>query len=212
MPTPAQILSDQSAIANSWTSLAIVWHVYVAALVLLLAFRVRPGRRLMGVLLTLPLFSVSAMAWLHRVPFNGIVLGVIAIVLLATAGRFGGVSLHGARVSVAGRRAWIPGALLIAYGWIYPHFLTGGPALRYLYESPVGLIPCPTLLVVVGLSMVLGALHSCTWNLVVGLTGVFYGLFGAIHLRVGSDWVLVFGAVLMIIVCMPRGSDEAIAP
>ncbi len=152
------------------------------------------------------------MAWLGGVPFNGLVLGVIAVVLLVMASRFRGVSLHGARVSIATPRAWIPGALLIAYGWVYPHFLSGGNAVRYLYEAPVGLVPCPTLLVVIGLSMVVGSFRSCAWNLVTGLTALFYGFFGAVYLKVGWDWVLALGAVFMIVFCMPRSSDEALAP
>ncbi len=212
MPTPAQILSDLGTIANSWKWLAIVWHVYVAVLVLLLVFRVRPTRRLMGTLVCLPLFSASAMAWLGGVPFNGLVLGVIAIVLLVTALRFRGVSLHGGPVAVTPRRAWIPGAVMIAFGWVYPHFLEGCSFGTYLYAAPVGLVPCPTLSVIVGFSLILGAFRSCAWTFVAGLTGLFYGIFGAVRLGVPLDWVLAVGSVVMIVLCLPRRSGDESAP
>jgi len=64
--------------------------------------------------------------------------------------------------------------------------------------------PCPTLSIVIGLALVLGGLGSRAWSVVVGATGIFYGIFGAAHLGVRLDWVLLLGA-LMSVLAVPRG-------
>lgn len=192
MPSPEQILSGLSAIANGWRGLALAWHVYFGALVLALVLGARPPARLIALLLSPPLLSVSVLAWTAANPFNGTVFAVLAAAsAIIPARRRGRVRLS---------QLWaVPGAMLFAFGWIYPHFLQTLSIAPYLYASPLGLIPCPTLAAVIGIGLMTAGFGSLPWMLVIGVAGAFYGVFGAALLGVGLDWVLLAGAVLMLL-------------
>jgi hypothetical protein len=97
--------------------------------------------------------------------------------------------------------AWslIFGILMISFGWIYPHFLEEGTWLKYLFAAPMGLIPCPTLSVTIGFAMLANGFSSRIWSIVLVVIGVFYGLFGALRLGVHMDYVLLAGALLLLI-------------
>ena len=191
MPTPDQILSGLGQIANTWQSLAVFWHVYFGALALALLLGWRPSVRIAGTLLAVPLLSVSILAWTAGNPFNGTLFAVSGIALIAIALR-----QPGEPVQIGPAWAVIAGALLLAFGWVYPHFLETTSFLPYLYSAPTGLIPCPTLSAVIGLGLIVGGLGSRAWSLVLGATGLFYGLFGTLRLGVSLDWALVAGAAV----------------
>lgn len=200
MPASQQILSGLAEIANSWRALAIVWHVYFAVLALGLILGARPSKCMAGILLGLPLFSVSALAWAAANPFNGTFFGISGSALIAASVRL-------PRDPVQTASAWvvIMGAFMFIFGWMYPHFFDTSSWVSYLYAAPVGLVPCPTLSVVVGLSLALGGLGSRAWSLVLSVTGMFYGVFGALHLGVTIDWVLFLGGLLIaLLVLVPR--------
>lgn len=194
MPTPDEILNGLSEIANTWRVLAIFWHVYFGILMLVLIRGARPPRRVAGVLLGLPLLSVSVLAWINGNPFNGTSFAVSGIALIALS-----TKLPLDRVRVAPWWTATVGALLFAFGWVYPHFLNTSSFLPYLYAAPTGLIPCPTLSIVIGLALILGGLGSRAWSLVLGVTGIFYGLFGSVRLGVLIDWVLLLGALTIVV-------------
>lgn len=61
-------------------------------------------------------------------------------------------------------------------------------------------MPCPTLSIVIGLSLVVGGLDSRAWTLLLGISGLFYGLFGVLRLGVTIDLVLFLGALLAVLV------------
>jgi hypothetical protein len=194
MPTPQEILSGLSTIANQWQILAIAWHIYFALLVGGLALGIRPSKRIAGIMLTLPLVSVSALAWLAANPFNGILFALAAIALLVIA-----IRLPQERIHVAPLWLLSAGALLFIFGWVYPHFLTTASWLPYLYAAPTGLVPCPTLSIVIGLSLMVDNFESRAWSFVLGGMGLFYGLFGALRLGVTIDLVLLLGALLTLL-------------
>jgi drug/metabolite transporter (DMT)-like permease len=78
--------------------------------------------------------------------------------------------------------------------------------LPYLYSAPTGLIPCPTLSIVIGLAVALRGLGSRTWSLVLCATAIFYGVYGAAHLGVTLDWVLLLGALMLVLTVVARRS------
>lgn len=200
MPTPHEILGGLSAIANDWRFLAVVWHGYFALLLLLLAFGLRPRRTISGVLLTLPLFSVSALAWIYANPFNSAIFMLLGILLICVV-----AGLPRGSVGVSSKGFAVPGALLNAFGWIYPHFLYGVDAFSYLYFAPLGLVPCPTLSVAIGFTLLLRGLGSRAWCLLLSAAGAFYGVFGAVRLGVMIDWVLVMGALVTVYAAFSSG-------
>ena len=151
----------------------------------------RPSRRLAGAGLVLPLLSVSVLAGISGNPFNGAVFGVAAALLLVLSFRLPGSVAFGAPWLVA------LGALLFAFGWLYPHFLEPGSFLRYLYAAPTGLVPCPTLSAVIGLGLMLGGLGSHAWSLTLAVLGTLYGVIGTFRLLVAIDSVLLAGAIAL---------------
>lgn len=201
MPTPEQILRGLSTIANEWQILAVFWHLYFAILGVGLVVGVRPSKRLVGVLLGLPLLSVSGLAWMSANPFNGSLFALAAVVLLIIAFR-----LPDERICIAPLWMVSAGIFMFLFGWVYPHFLDISSFVPYLYAAPTGLIPCPTLSIVVGLALMVEGLDSRFWFLILGATSLFYGLFGALLLDVTIDLILLLGALLTIFIAFPPKS------
>src|SRR6185436_17593131 len=106
--------------------------------------------RLAAYLLGLPVISVSMFSWLGANPFNGAVFGLLASAMMIVARR-----LPSEPVPRETTPFLAPGALLIVFGWMYPHFVQAGSWLTYVYAAPFGLLPCPTLSVVLGLTLAL---------------------------------------------------------
>ena len=79
------------------------------------------------------------------------------------------LAMRGDRRPVWRGSAWTRGIglVMIGFGWVYPHFLEG-PAIDYLYASPVGLVPCPTLAVAIGFALLGNGLGSRAWALTIG--------------------------------------------
>jgi hypothetical protein len=201
MPAPEEILAGLRAISNSWRVLAVVWHLYFAAFALALLLGALPSNRSAGMLLGLPLLSVSILAWIFANPFNGTFFALAGAALIAISSR-----LPREAVRIAPLWAVVPGALMFAFGWVYPHFLDVSSLLPYLYSAPTGLIPCPTLSIVIGLAVALRGLGSRTWSLVLCATAIFYGVYGAAHLGVTLDWVLLLGALMLVLTVVARRS------
>lgn len=205
MPTPAEILQSLAHITERWRTLAIVWHVYYGVLVAGLLAGVRPSKPLAGVLLAIPLFSVSILAWLAANPFNGAVFALLGLALVVLA-----FTLRREPIAIGPVWAVVAGAVMIAFGWVYPHFVNTSSITEYLYAAPTGLIPCPTLSITIGLVLVLGGLDARAWPLVLAAVGIFYGVFGALRLGVTIDLVLLAGAVALIgIVLLPTSATLA---
>ena len=193
MPSPAEILRTLETISNEWLGLAVAWHILLAMAVMAIILGWRPTRKVGAALLVLPLLSVSALAWLHGNPFNGIVFLLFAILLAVLA-----LSQPAAPVTPAPAWARAVGAALIAFGWVYPHFVEGGSWLRYIGVAPTGLIPCPTLSLIVGFTLLANGFGSRAYSLSLGILGMFYGAFGAFRLGVRIDLLLFAGAVVLL--------------
>jgi hypothetical protein len=90
------------------------------------------------------------------------------------------------------------GTAALAFAWIYPHFLEARSPLVYFAASPMGLVPCPTLSMVLGFGLVAGGFGSRTWSLIMGVAGIFYALFGMLRLGVWLDVGLLVAAVAIL--------------
>jgi hypothetical protein len=192
MPSPDTIVNGLTTIANDWRGLAIGWHIWLFALGGLLARGWRPSVRAAARLLVAPVISVGVLAWLSANPFNGIAfLGLAAVLARAS------FCLPEQPVLPASP-AWVArGAAVVAVGAIYPHFLrTDSPAV-YVVASPVGLLPCPTLLVVLGSTLVFSNLPSRRWSTPLLLAGAAYGAIGVFRFGVALDWALFIATTLL---------------
>ena len=190
MPPSTDILSGLTAIANDWRLVAIVWHVLLGAFLLGLVAGWRPLTRDIGLLLVAPLVSVSTLAWMSGNPFNAVVFALLSLALSWLAVRLPRIAV---RIDSPVRVA--AGALLVVFGWVYPHFLRTDAWTAYLYAAPLGLVPCPTLSAIVGLSLIGDLSRSRPWAVMLCAAGVVYGAIGVLRLGVGIDVVLVAGAL-----------------
>ncbi len=195
MPTNEQILAGLSSIANAGKAIAVFWHLYFGVIAVLFFSGVRPPLlRIAGLLLGLPFFSVSIAAWIFSNPFNGIIFALIGCLVLFFSAR-----LPRDTVRTAPRVTLAPGILLFLFGWLYPHFLDNSSFLTFLYAAPTGLIPCPTLSIVIGLALMANGLQSRAVSVLLGISGLFYGIIGVFRLGVAIDWVLLLGAPVILL-------------
>ena len=190
--TTTHILAWATSVANDWLWLAVGWHVALAALTVSLAGGWRPSQRLLASLLALPLLSVALVAAATRNPFNGAVFAALFVLLLRGALR------QSTRPVTAAPSAWLaPAVALLAIGWAYPHFVNASSWAVYGYASPFGLLPCPTLLVVTGMTLLFAGPASKRWTVPLFAADVLYGVIGVLVLRVSLDVCLIAGAILL---------------
>jgi len=194
MPSPNSILANLSLIANQAVAVAIAWHALTLLAILALVFGWRPSRRRAGTFLAAPIASAGVLAFIYGNPFNGLLLGGLASALVGIASRMGSD-----RVERGPAAATSLGVAMIAFGWLYPHFLAAGPVTRYLVAAPTGLVPCPTLSLGIGFALLSGGLGSRAWSLALAVVALFYGLFGFARLGVHLDLALVGGAAALLV-------------
>jgi|GEM_PF-323333 len=194
MPSNDQILAGLTIIVNKWQLVSIFWHMYFAILAMVLILKIQLTKRIVGVVLSLPIFSVSVVAWLSLNPFNGMIFILVGIISLF-------ISLRLPHENVSSAPIWlkIPGMILIIFGWIYPHFLSTSCYLSYLYAAPTGIIPCATLSIIIGFAILLRGLDSRAFSIILSITGLFYGITGVFQLSVQIDWMLLTGAIIIFI-------------
>ena len=190
MPSAPDILASLYALANQYYPVAILWHAVFFFGLAALTGTWRPGRRATAIFLCLPLLSVASLAFMTGNPFNGALFGLMTVMIFAF-----GMRLSAAPVAFGDRRAMIAGIAMLAYGLVYPHFLQADTIVSYLFASPAGLIPCPTIAVVMGFLLLLRGLESRGILLTVAAFGLLYGLIGVLWLGVWLDIGLVAGAL-----------------
>jgi hypothetical protein len=192
MPSPEQILAGLAGIANDYSYLAIIWHLVILTFIVFLLTGRRPPKRYTAMFLTLPFISVGLMAILSGNPFNAIVFFALSIILILYS-----LKLPLEKIDIKLNFAGIMGIFMIAFGWVYPHFVEDATLLKYLYASPMGLIPCPTLSLVIGFLLLFQGFSSRRWVLILSVMGLYYGLTGMLHLKVYLDAGLVIGALVL---------------
>jgi hypothetical protein len=115
-------------------------------------------------------------------------------------------------VTLGERWAVALGALLVAFGWIYPHFLEREGWFVYLYAAPLGVIPCPTLSALVGGTLIAGGFGLGAWRLILALAASFYAVFGVLRLGVFIDAVLFAGALGLLVQYVRDRAESASLP
>ncbi|HRY97866.1 MAG TPA: hypothetical protein P5550_02305 [Bacteroidales bacterium] len=194
MPTTHDILYGLQALANDYKVFAILWHFLWYCLVVALLFRLRPQNRLLAVLMSLPLLSVSIFAWVQGNPFNGIlfILSFVSVLIV-------GLKAPRTQVKISSGFYASLGMFMLLFGLVYPHFLEDPTWWEYLYASPAGLIPCPSLSVVIGWLLIFRGFGSSYLRLILIFLGLFYGLFGVFRLSVLLDIFLILGSAGLLV-------------
>lgn len=193
MPTPADVLAGLTTVANEWRTVAVAWHVLTAAGVLALATGSwRPRATLVARLLVTPLASVAALAAITGNPFNAGVFALLTVTLSVATTRIAPTPL-----GLASPAAVIVGAGLMVLGLTYPHFVAADSWTTYLYAAPFGLVPCPTLAMLLGATLVLRNLRAPLWSGVLAGAGLLYGVVGVFRLGVTLDVPLLAAPALL---------------
>jgi hypothetical protein len=201
MPSRAEILAGLSGIAADHWPVAVLWHLAVAAALVATAVGWRPTRRRASLMLVVPLLSVATFALVAGNFFNGVVFLTLSAALFVVGRRLD----PRLQVGAPGRWPVVAAAAMLTVAWAYPEFLPIEAPLAPLYATPMGLLPCPTLALVVGASLWWRGLDSRPWMTVVAVAAAFYGVFGAFVLGVRIDLILLGGAVGLVLVAFtPR--------
>jgi hypothetical protein len=192
MPSPDALLTMLGTIANDWRWLAIVWHLVFATAFFALMAGWRPHACLIGRVLVAPLLSVSLVAWMSGNLFNGTMFAVLAAALVWSTTSFGNT------VVTFAPSAWVAaGGVITAFGWTYPHFVRTESWLSYVYASPFGVLPCPTLAVVIGATLMVRQRIAIGWQAALIVAGLLYGAIGVFSLGVLLDWGLLFASAVL---------------
>ena len=192
MPSPDVILAGLNDIANQWRSIAVFWHAYVAVLLLSIVVRGCHSVRLLGCLLVLPIVSVSAAAWASHNPFNGAMFAGLSVALASIA-----YNLPEEPIRIASRPAVLVSSVFVAFGWVYPHFVDTSHWSEYLIAATLGLLPCPTLATIIGVTLIVSGL-SAAWSRTLAAAALLYAAIGVIRLAVSIDLVLLAAAATLI--------------
>lgn len=197
MPTPDEILNGLAYASNNFSFLAWLWHLIFLALIIILIINRRPSRRLAAMILALPLISVGLVAFFSGNPFNAIVFLMGSLIFMVI-----GYRLPADQLKIKPNLAAVGGVMMIIYGWVYPHFVEVDSIFQYIYAAPVGLVPCPTLSIVIGFTLLFGGFSSRKWMLVLAVLGLFYGIVGVSRLQVRLDLGLLVGALFLALFAM----------
>ncbi len=202
MPNPEEILALLERISNELIVVAGVFHVLILGIVIAFAKGWRPSKKIAGVLLSFPLLSVSVIAWSYGNFFNGAIFSLLFLLLF-----FYSFKLSNEQTSITrGWSLWLA-ASMIVFGLFYPHFLLANP-LMYLIAAPTGLIPCPTLSLVIGFTLLFNSFNSKKWGITLSLIAMFYGIFGALKLHVYIDGILLVGSLFLLALTQRPGSKS----
>lgn len=189
-----EIIAGLQAIVNNYSLISTLWHIVIYVLIILLIFGWHPSNKLMAILFCLPVVSVSILAWYSGNPFNGTLFAVLAVLIVIF-----GMKASSQPVTLSQLTFLVTGILMIAFALLYPHFMESGSFFKYLYASPVGLIPCPTLSLLIGFALVYNGFGSNALTISLIVYGLFYGLFGVFRLGVTLDIGLIIGTLSLLV-------------
>jgi hypothetical protein len=194
MPKTQEILNTLTYIANNYSVFAIVWHIVLYFFIISLFTKWAPSIKTLNILLCLPILSVAIFAWISGNPFNGMLFSILTILLL-----FFGLRTPTEPASYSQALFIVAGVIVIAFSLVYPHFINVESFVKYLYASPVGLIPCPTLSLLIGFALIYNGLSSQSITITLIAFGLFYSVFGVLKLAVYLDLFLLFGTLTLLI-------------
>ena len=189
MPSAASILENSTSIANDWWVLAVAWHVYLLAPLITLVAGFRWSRVLAAAWLVPLIVSVSAVAWSAGSPFNAAVFALLTVLLIWAA-----ATMRDGPVSLARGVTVLPGLVMFLFGITYPHFIRATSWTEFAAAAPVGLLPCPTLAALVGVTLMLNLFEDRRWGWTIAIAGLAYGAIGVVHLGMTLDLLLLAGA------------------
>jgi hypothetical protein len=192
MPNASEILTSLEFLANKYFWLAMVWHIIILIVVIFSTYSKKPNAKIYFGTCGLLFLSVSMMAAMVTNIFNLIVFLALALVFIKKSVTTASSQLYLIQPVVNRILSYI----LILSGLIYPHFL-GPEMLMYIVAAPVGIIPCPTLLVTSGITLMFSMPNKKLTYLLAG-ANIFYGMIGVFFLGVTLDVLLLLTAIIQL--------------
>jgi hypothetical protein len=206
MPDSAEILNGLSLASNQYIWLNIAWHIIAFAFLVFLLTGRKINQKLVASGLSMGLLSVGYIAVQVSNPFNAFIFAFSALI-------FGIYTLKFKKIGIGIKWDLITvlGLILVIFGFVYPHFLLAKSWVNYIYASPMGMIPCPTISAFIGFTLMLKGFHSKRWMFTAGILGLFYGIFGVVRLKVELDIMLIAGAFFLLVYAFIwRRSDDLV--
>lgn len=185
--SPEKILTYLTFVPNQTLWLNALNHLLVISSLLFLIFgkTEKTKRLVVDGIICLLFTSIVAVAVAYGNPFHAITMGLLAV--------FAGIEFW------QGKNEFTPlkintrsiiALLSICIGFWYPEFVEAN-SLALLLFSPVGIVPCPTLLVVLGLLTLAYPRVNKTQYTITALMGAFYGITGVFQLKVMLDLPII---------------------
>lgn len=136
--------------------------------------------------------SVTIKALIYGNPFHAVTFGILAATSLSQLSR------GRENIEIAKSRWTLVLALVFIFAGIwYPEFVEQN-ILMLLFVSPLGSIPCPTLLTALGLMLLVSPGLTKTQYLITAVMGLIYGVIGVFVLKVYLDITLLMLAIYSI--------------
>ena len=199
MPPAVDVLRNATTLANEWVLAAVFWHAVIVAFLYAAFSRWRWPGGTDAVIAAL----CASVAWLAGLTGNWFTAYVFLALTIVSGLHAAGVR---ERLQLTPSARWAaPGVWLVLFGLAYPHFVQVPHWVAYLYAAPVGIVPCPTLLVAIGLKIVLPDERGPLASISLTLAGLFYGIVGVWVLGVSIDVVLIAGAIALGILTVSSG-------
>lgn len=204
------ILTYIQMVAGKYPVISILLHILILALIIALFLPGFKQKRIAfnGVLMVI-FASVASVALINGNPFNGLFFSILTIFAVVELFRRRNEITVPALTSVD-RSTAIRNLLCLAavfVGILYPHFVNVSPAML-LFFSPMGVIPCPTLTVILGLLNLYYPKINKGLYTVVTIAGMFYGLTGVFLLHVYIDIPLMILALYSLYRLVRLGSKK----
>jgi hypothetical protein len=194
MPSPEEILQGLRNAANHYKYFAVFWHLYAVSAAILFMTGSRPLAGIAGFALSLPVFSVSFFALISGNHFNAAVFFALALLLLISVAKSRRV-----KTQIRFNFNFAIGILLVIAGFVYPHFLKTETFFLYFVASPGGILPCPTLMMVSGFTLIMTNFAGKLWLFVLTAACLFYGITGVFYLGMIIDAILIAAALVLIL-------------
>jgi len=172
-------------IARDYAPLAPIQHGLLLVVILIWAFLREKVGYVLRLYLILLLASVAFAGWMHGNILNGVVFSLLALV--------GVYELFSRRMDLSLQGKPIYNIIIAiiggAVGFYYPYFVDS--YWRAIWESPLGFIPSPTLLVVLSVFLLTIPRTNRVWHWFLVATGLFYSIVNIIYLKIYLDYILL---------------------
>ncbi len=215
MPFGAEVAQQVATSREMW--LVTPGQFVAVPILAILVLALRPCNRLAAAALGLPI-GCAGYAQIVAGLFSGFRLTGIVLVALALTMIALGLAAPRGRVAIANGWVRLAGAVILGFGLVYPYFVEyiasfadfdSLARLGSLAGVNVSLVRWPMMPAVVGLALLCDGFRSWTWSLIVGLGGLFFGVYCVTWPGMNLDVVGLLGSTFLLAVAVQRAVGRA---